>query len=128
VTPPVDTRRFDTRFFVTRLPGGQRPAHDELETTDSRWMTPARAIRLAGEDEIVLPPPTWVTLRELSERGSVDAVLDWAGAREVVRREPAQARDGESRVLVMPHHDFAADWGRSETSFVWSGDRWRPRL
>jgi len=128
VTPPVDTRRFDTCFFATRLPNTQRPAHDERETTDSCWMTPSSAIRLAANDEIVLPPPTWVTLRELSEQPSVEAILVWAGGRDVVRREPAQAREGDSRLLVMPHHDFAAEWGRSETSFVWSGDRWRPRL
>src|SRR5262245_27046014 len=41
VTPPLDVRRFDTRFFLTRVPPDQHPAHDETETTESAWMTAA---------------------------------------------------------------------------------------
>ena len=41
VTPPIDTRQFDTRFFMTRVPPDQTPAHDDTETTHSIWMTPA---------------------------------------------------------------------------------------
>src|SRR4029077_9499598 len=44
VTPPIDTRQFDTRFFMTRAPPDQTPAHDDTETTHSVWMTPAVAI------------------------------------------------------------------------------------
>ena len=36
VTPPIDTRQFDTRFFMSRVPPDQTPAHDEAETTRQR--------------------------------------------------------------------------------------------
>src|SRR5262249_39355315 len=88
VTPPLDTRHFDTRFFVTRVPLDQIPVPDETETTHSTWMTPAAAIGAAARGEIVLPPPTWTTLRELERFGSVDAALAWARTRRIVRRQP----------------------------------------
>jgi hypothetical protein len=125
VTPPIDVRRFDTRFFITRLPEGQTASHDDRETTESRWMVAADAIRAAEQDEIILPTPTWITLRELAEFESVDAVLAWAKGRTIVRREPELVRSDDSRVLVMPHADFAPRWGSAATRFRWVHDRWR---
>ena len=131
VTPPSDTRRFDTRFFMTRVPPLQTPAHDETETTHSSWVTAAGAIAKAKADEIILPPPTWMTVREIEPFASVDAALGWARAREVVRREPKLIEQNGQRVLVMPgdpeHPDRPdpADRRRSETRFVWTDRRWR---
>ena len=50
VTPPlpIEGRRFDTRFFMTRVPAGQVPAHDDRETTDGAWVTPRDAIARAA--------------------------------------------------------------------------------
>ena len=58
VTPPIDSRQFDTRFFMTRVPPHQTPAHDDTETTHSLWVRPADAIAQAKRQEIILPPPT----------------------------------------------------------------------
>ena len=44
VTPEIETRRFDTRFFVARAPEGQTPIHDEEETNHSEWLEPTAAI------------------------------------------------------------------------------------
>jgi 8-oxo-dGTP pyrophosphatase MutT (NUDIX family) len=126
VTPPIDVRRFDTRFFITRLPDGQVASHDARETTESLWIAPARAIEAAERDHIVLPTPTWITLRELAEFDSVEQILTWAGSRTVTRREPGFIRTADSRMLIMPHADFADRWGSAETRFVWDHDRWRP--
>jgi 8-oxo-dGTP pyrophosphatase MutT (NUDIX family) len=114
VTPPLDARRFDTRFFVTRVPPDQTPAHDEAETTHGAWITPAAAIAAARQRDIVLPPPTWTTLRELERLTSVDEALGWARARHIARWEPVfQERNGQ-RTLIMP----------DDTRFVWTTDRW----
>ena len=45
VTPPIDTRQFDTRFFMTRVPPHQTPAHDDTETTHSLWVAAGRRDR-----------------------------------------------------------------------------------
>jgi 8-oxo-dGTP pyrophosphatase MutT (NUDIX family) len=131
VTPPSDTRRFDTRFFVTRVPPHQTPAHDETETTHSSWATAAGAIAKAKANEIILPPPTWMTVREIEPFATVEEALAWARTREVVRREPLLLEQNGQRLLVMPgdpdHPDRPdpPDHPRSETRFVWTDRRWR---
>jgi 8-oxo-dGTP pyrophosphatase MutT (NUDIX family) len=129
VTPPIDSRQFDTRFFMTRVPPHQTPAHDEHETTHSLWVRPVEAIAQAGRDEIVLPPPTWSTLRELEPFASVKDALAWARARTVVRRMPkAMERDGH-RMLLLPgdplHPDPPGDDPPVETRFILIDHRWR---
>jgi 8-oxo-dGTP pyrophosphatase MutT (NUDIX family) len=131
VTPPIDTRQFDTRFFVTRVPPEQTPAHDDTETTHSTWVTPAAALAQAQAGELFLPPPTWTTLRELEPFGSVAAALAWARRRRVVRRQPALVEEAGHRVLLLPgdpqHPDPAeGDDVPAETRFVLVDRRWRP--
>jgi 8-oxo-dGTP pyrophosphatase MutT (NUDIX family) len=127
VTPPlpVEGRRFDTRFFMTRVPEGQVPAHDDRETTDGVWMRPHEAIARASNREIVLPPPTWVTLRELERHADVDNTLAWAAARRVARREPAVVDENGSRVLVMPLDD-GPDPIQYERRFALRDGAWGP--
>jgi 8-oxo-dGTP pyrophosphatase MutT (NUDIX family) len=129
VTPPVDTRQFDTRFFMTRVPPHQTPAHDDTETTHSLWARPADAIAQSVKNEIVLPPPTWTTLRELEPFESVDDALAWARRRTVVRRMPKAIEQDGHRVLLLPgdplHPDPAGDDPPLETRFVLIDQRWR---
>jgi 8-oxo-dGTP pyrophosphatase MutT (NUDIX family) len=130
VTPPIDTRQFDTRFFMTRVPPQQTPAHDETETTHSAWVRPADAIAQAEAGDIVLPPPTWTTLRELERFASVDDAMAWARPRRIVRRMPLAYEEGGRRLLVLPgdpqHPDPPGDEAPAETRFVLIEKRWRP--
>ena len=129
VTPPIDSRQFDTRFFMTRVPPHQTPAHDDTETTHSLWVRPAEAIAQSMRDEIVLPPPTWSTLRELEPFASVEDALSWARQRPVIRRMPKALEQDGHRMLVMPgdplHPDPAGDDSPAETRFVLIDGRWR---
>jgi 8-oxo-dGTP pyrophosphatase MutT (NUDIX family) len=117
VTPPVEGKRFDTRFFVARVPPGQTPAHDETETTESCWTTAADAIRAGDERQIQLPPPTWMTLREIEPFKSVDEIIAAARTRTVVRREPRLVQEDGTRALVMPDNRM---------KFFWVDGYWRP--
>ena len=129
VTPPVDTRRFDTRFFVARVPPEQTPAHDETETIESVWVTAADALDRARRDDIVLPPPTWTTLRELEPFRSVDDILAWAAGRRIERREPRVLERDGIKMLLLPGDPLSPDrWGEPpprETRFVLTNGRWR---
>jgi 8-oxo-dGTP pyrophosphatase MutT (NUDIX family) len=58
ITPTIEPRRFDTRFFLARLPEGQVADHDRRELTESCWMTPALALTEHAAGRIVLMPPT----------------------------------------------------------------------
>ena len=128
VTPPVDTRQFDTRFFMTRVPADQTPAHDDTETTHSLWTRPTDAIAQSLKGEIVLPPPTWSTLRELEPFESVKDALAWARRRTVVRRMPKAIEQDGHRMLLLPgdplHPDPAGDDPPLETRFVLIDRHW----
>jgi len=129
VTPPIDTRQFDTRFFVTRVPPGQTPVHDETETTHSTWMTPAQAIAAATHGEIVLPPPTWTTLRELEPFTTVESALAWARSRRIARRQPKVLEEGGHRMLLIPgdplYPEVTDPEPPRETRFLSIDKRWR---
>jgi 8-oxo-dGTP pyrophosphatase MutT (NUDIX family) len=128
VTPAVEGRRFDTRFFLARLPPHQTPAHDDNETTHGSWLTARHALQAALGREIVLPPPTWTTLRELEPFASVDALLAGVARRRIRRREPRMLQEDGRRVLLMPgdpdHQDSDSEPVDSETRFVWDDGRW----
>jgi hypothetical protein len=129
LTPPVDVRRFDTWFFITRVPPEQTPVHDDTETTESVWITAASALAQSRRDEIVLPPPTWTTLREIESFASVDHVLAWARERRIVRRQPYfLERDGQ-KLLLLPgdplNPERSDEAPPRETRFVLTNGRWR---
>jgi 8-oxo-dGTP pyrophosphatase MutT (NUDIX family) len=129
VTPEVDTRRFDTRFFVARVPDGQEAAHDETETTHSEWLDPEEAIARCRRDDIVLPPPTWTTLRRLSKFATADDVMAWARTTPVVRVQPGFVKDDTMTMLTLPGDPtFPPIEGfetPEETRFILEDGRWR---
>jgi 8-oxo-dGTP pyrophosphatase MutT (NUDIX family) len=129
VTPPIDTRQFDTRFFMTRVPPDQTPVHDDRETTHSSWTTPVETIAQAMNDDIVLPVPTWTTIRELEAFVSVDEALAWARARRVDRRMPLLVEHNGVRMLVLPgdplHPDPPGNEPPLEKRFVQVDRVWR---
>ena len=128
VTPPIDVRRFDTRFFVARMPPDQTPAHDDTETTHGVWVTPGDALARCRRGETSLPPPTWTTLRELEPLRTVDQVVAWARRRRIQRREPQLVESGNRRWLVLPGDALSAeaptDPPPPETRFELVEGRW----
>jgi 8-oxo-dGTP pyrophosphatase MutT (NUDIX family) len=86
ITPAMETRRFDARFFAAVLPDGQRTwdIHDEAD--EVAWLRPADVLAAAGRGEAALLPPTAVTLAELAACGDPGAVL--AAPREVTPLVP----------------------------------------
>ena len=75
VTPVTEERRYDTRFFAAALPAGQRARDVSGEADEADWVEPGEALAAARRKEIVLLPPTAVTLDELRARGDVPAAL-----------------------------------------------------
>ncbi|MDE3156363.1 MAG: NUDIX domain-containing protein [Acidobacteriota bacterium] len=129
VTPVIEPKRFDTRFFVACMPDGQVPLHDSLETTESRWMTAAGALDLCRRDEIVLAPPTWRTLQDLSRFDSIAAILDWLPRQPIVRMQPMPYDIDGRKMLLLPGdplnpEPYPGD-SPPETRFVLDEGRWR---
>ena len=93
ITPVMEPRRFDTRFFAAELPAGQRTRDVGGEAAEVAWVSPAEAAAAGRRGEIRLFPPTAVTLAELAQCGDLPTVL--TGPREVVPIIPeVQLREG----------------------------------
>jgi 8-oxo-dGTP pyrophosphatase MutT (NUDIX family) len=86
ITPVVEPRRYDARFFAAALPEGQRTRDVSTEAAAVTWIEPGAAIEAGKRGEIRLWPPTAVTLAELTASGDLDTVL--TGPREVAPRIP----------------------------------------
>src|SRR4051794_1262898 len=82
ITPEFEPRRYDTYFFLTRLPAGQRTRHVGGEAAHALWVAPDRAADLR------MMPPTRVTLAQVAACGSIEAALaaDRDGATPVTPR------------------------------------------
>jgi 8-oxo-dGTP pyrophosphatase MutT (NUDIX family) len=66
ITPEFEKKRFNTHFFLAKLPPGQTPLADAMELTESLWVTPQKALEMHCRREIILMPPTLKTIEELS--------------------------------------------------------------
>ncbi len=102
VTPEVEPRRYDARFFIARAPDAQRAEHDRIEVTAGEWLRPADALQRGGRGEIQLPPPTLRTLENLAPFTTVDAVIAEASRRPPPLVRPVLRTMGDSWALVLP--------------------------
>jgi len=88
VTPELETRRFDTRFFVAAVPAGAAAAAHSPEADRERWMPVRAAAAGAERGDLPVAPPTQVTLRDLASYGGVAEVLAAGDDRDVERILP----------------------------------------
>lgn len=63
ITPVQSPIRFDTRFFLAKLPQGQFPVPDPREVADAFWITPEEALNAYMEERIPMAPPTVISLK-----------------------------------------------------------------
>lgn len=76
ITPLGVPRRYDTRFFVARMPEGQSVQIDGHEAVAADWLRPADALEAHRCGDIRLIFPTIRNLEALSAYDSTDALLD----------------------------------------------------
>jgi hypothetical protein len=100
ITPVVETRRYDTRFFIAAIPPGQRTRHVGGEADQVAWWQPDAVIRAARQRELRLMPPTAVCLAQLGACGQVDAALQ--APRDLRPVSPAVADTGDALWLTAP--------------------------
>jgi 8-oxo-dGTP pyrophosphatase MutT (NUDIX family) len=100
ITPVAEERRYDARFFAAALPSPQQPRDVGGEAAAVAWVRPADAIAAARGNQIVLLPPTAVTLAELAACASVSAAL--AAAREVIAVMPGIVQSDDGVWLTLP--------------------------
>jgi 8-oxo-dGTP pyrophosphatase MutT (NUDIX family) len=107
VTPDGQHRRFDTRFFLARLPAGQTASPDDVESTEVTWTTPDEAVAAQRRGEAVVIFPTRRNLAQLARLGGVEDAWNAVVADAVDQRriQPTIVRDGEQVLVQHPDGD-----------------------
>lgn len=75
ITPECEPKRFDTRFFVARLPEGQRADDRTSEAVRVRWAAPAQLLAEHDAGDHRMLPPTRVMIEQLARADSLEQAL-----------------------------------------------------
>ncbi len=84
ITPEDVPRRFDTIFFSTLTPEGQRALHDGVESTNHVWTRPEDALESSKRGKLQLIFPTARNLETLAGFETSEAALAASRTRPVV--------------------------------------------
>lgn len=76
VTPEIYSMRFDTRFYIAKLPSHQIPLAVSEEVIDSFWVGSQDALSRIDRHDLPILPPTTTVLAELGRIGSWRALQD----------------------------------------------------
>jgi len=76
VTPEIEIKRFDTRFFIAYIPAKQTEKHDGNELTDSVWISPKKALDKSLNGEMPMIMPTISNLQQCLEFDSGQKLLE----------------------------------------------------
>ncbi|GAA3386929.1 NUDIX hydrolase [Cryptosporangium minutisporangium] len=102
ITPEAEKRRFDTRFFVAGLPGGQEVQQPSGEATRGLWLRPSEALATVERGELGMLPPTASTLLSLAEYDTLADVFAAAGARTIRPIQPIYHAGSDGPRLTLP--------------------------
>jgi 8-oxo-dGTP pyrophosphatase MutT (NUDIX family) len=94
-TPASSPVRFDTRFFLARLPDRAMPRPCGRESVEGGWWAPDAALAALADRRMRLLAPTEVTLGFLAQFESLDALWRWCD-------------DGTVKIAGLPLHDVPA--------------------
>jgi len=83
VTPEVEERRYDVRFFACALPADQEAHNRGTEADVVEWLTPHTAIDRFKSGEMPLLPPTIAALALVRECADVAHALTSLGERPI---------------------------------------------
>lgn len=92
VTPLVEPRRYDTRFFAVKVAPGASAVHDEREMTGAVWLTPRAALARHRRGRLPMIFPTIRTLEDLSEFSTVEDLLAYYRGQPIPRVQPEIVR------------------------------------
>jgi 8-oxo-dGTP pyrophosphatase MutT (NUDIX family) len=110
LTPESEPRRYDTRFFIAVVDPDTMGAHDNTETVQSGWWTPADALACFEQGDILLAPPTARTLQELVPYTTTAEAMVAGRTRRTPQIEPRlhMGQDGVLEVVLPGDPEFPA--------------------
>ena len=125
----VTHKRFDTRFFITRVPADQTAEQDNHETTEALWIAPREALIQYWDDQIELAPPQIMGLVQLARHPDTQSALTEAQSRlpPVVQPEPFD-QDGIRTICYPgdPRHSVRQSAFPGPTRLMFKNKRFEP--
>jgi 8-oxo-dGTP pyrophosphatase MutT (NUDIX family) len=101
--PPqgLHAKRFDTRFYLARMPGHETALHDGGESTTSHWLRAADAIARADAGQATIIFPTRRNLERLALHDGIEALVAATRAQPLRRVQPwVEDRDGQPTLVI----------------------------
>jgi 8-oxo-dGTP pyrophosphatase MutT (NUDIX family) len=116
ITPSLEKKRFDTRFFVVQVPSGQDAGVDvdRSELTEHAWLDERAIDARLRAGELRMAPPTIATLQDLwrshARHGGLERMLQAERSRDVPPILPKLRRlaDGEIEVVLPWDREYAS--------------------
>lgn len=102
ITPEFMPKRFDTHFYLARVPADQVAGHDGHENVDSVWITPQQAIEDAREGRRTVIFPTLSNVVRLAQFQSVAAAFSGAENSTIVPIKPWTENREDGRYVCIP--------------------------
>ena len=102
ITPEFMPKRFDTHFYLARVPVDQVAGHDGHENVDSVWITPRQVIEDANEKRRTVIFPTLSNVVRLSQYGSVAEAFSAAQTATIVPIRPWMEDRADGKYVCIP--------------------------
>jgi 8-oxo-dGTP pyrophosphatase MutT (NUDIX family) len=102
ITPPVEPRRYDTKFFAAALPAGQHARDVSGEADEASWLRPADALAELAAGRRPMLPPTVHTLGQLEPFADVAAALAGSPPESLEPISPSFEETPDGRWAVLP--------------------------
>jgi hypothetical protein len=110
ITPEQMPYRYDTWFYLARMPEDQVCLPDMRETVHHLWISPGDALRKNLTGEVPLSPPTLLTLHEMLSFDRLQNLVNVATRRSWGNPlKPRLISDGREQVILEP---WDPDYGR----------------
>ena len=102
ITPDFMPKRFDTHFYLARVPHEQVAGHDGHENVDSVWISPRQVIADAEAGTRTVIFPTLSNVVKLAQFDSVQAAFDGTRRFPVVPIKPWTEKRDDGRYVCIP--------------------------
>ncbi len=102
ITPPQESRRYDTRFFAAALPAGQEARDVSGEADEVSWLTPEVALAEMRAGTRPMLPPTIHTLGQLAAFPDVASALAGSPPAPLAPIMPELRTTPEGRFAELP--------------------------
>ena len=121
LTPAGQKRRFATWFFIAALPAEAAVKVDGEEMVEATWMSPSDAVYEHRAGRLRLPPPTVVSLLDVSISASALEAIQRASQRQAPYFFPKILADNPDDIVMLYPGDAGYETGDREAE----GDRHR---